>query len=115
MAVLVSHELQDSKTLNDDCNNILFLSLIGTQLLHAFNMNSDQKNFFRSEVFTNKYIWFALISCVLIVVAIYTMSAVSDVLSIKRLSLIDIMIIGGSSVFSLVVVQLIKAMGWVKQ
>ena len=116
MAVLVSHELQHSSNiLSDDCNNILFLSLIGTQLLHAFNMNSDERHFFRSEVFTNKYIWYALLSCILAIVILYRIPAVSEVLSITRLSMMDIMIICGSSVLSLIVIQLIKTMGWVKQ
>jgi Ca2+-transporting ATPase len=116
MAVLVSHELQHSgDILNDDCNNILFLSLIGTQLLHAFNMNSDERHFFRSDVFTNKYIWFAILGCILVIVILYWIPAVSEVLSITRLSLIDIMIICGSSVLSIVVIQLVKTMGWARQ
>ena len=117
MAVLVSHELQHAGELitADDCNNILFLSLIGTQLLHAFNMNSDERHFFKSEVFSNKYIWYALVSCLLVIVGIYRIPAVAKVLSFSALSLMDIMIICGSSVFSLIVIQLIKTMGWAKQ
>ena len=117
MAVLVSHELQHSGDLlsKDDCNNILFLSLIGTQLLHAFNMNSDERHFFQSEVFLNKYIWYAVISCILVMVVLYWIPTVAEALSISALSLTDIMIICRSSVLSLIVIQLIKAMGWVKQ
>jgi len=117
MAVLVSHELQHSGNLlaKDDCNNILFLSLIGTQLLHAFNMNSDEKHFFRSEVFQNKYIWYAVLSCILVMVILYWIPPVAEALSISTLSLMDIMIICGSSVLSLIVIQLIKTTGWVKQ
>jgi len=117
MAVLVSHELQHSGVLpaSDDCNNILFLSLIGTQLLHAFNMNAGERHFFRSEVFSNKYIWFALISCVVTIVIIYRIPTVAQVLSLSSLSVVDVLIIGGSSVLSLLVIQLIKTMGWVRQ
>ena len=117
MAVLLSHELQHSGNVltKDDCNNILFLSLIGTQLLHAFNMNSDKKHFFHSEVFLNKYIWYAVISCILVMVILYWIPAVAEALSISTLSLLDIMIICGSSVLSLIVIQLIKTLGWVKQ
>jgi Ca2+-transporting ATPase len=117
MAVLVSHELQYNDTsLNiDDCNNILFLSLIGTQLLHAFNMNSDQRHFIRSEVFSNKYIWYSLVCCVLVIVVIYNIPAVASVLSISKLSFQDVAIICGSSMLSLIVIQVIKTLGWVKQ
>ena len=115
MAVLLSHELQHASASNDDCNNILFLSLIGTQLLHALNMNSNQRSFFRSEVFTNKYIWWALTSCVILVIIFYQIPAISNVLSITRLSSLDIIIIVGSSIFSLIVIQLIKTMMWIRQ
>ncbi|AKQ45138.1 hypothetical protein TH63_05010 [Rufibacter radiotolerans] len=45
-------------------NNILFFTLILCQLWHVFNMGSTKVAFYRNEVFTNKYVWLALLLCV---------------------------------------------------
>jgi Ca2+-transporting ATPase len=117
LGVLISHTLLGSSSpeSKDDCNKILFLSLIGAQLLHAFSMNSDKEHFFRSEVFRNKYLWYALITSVLFIVLALNIPKVAIVLSLSSLSLVDIAIISGSSILSFIVIQLIKRFGWAKQ
>jgi len=71
------------------CNNILFFTLIVSQLLHVFNMNTTIKNFFKSEVVKNKFIWYATILCILIVVLIYEIPPVRNTLSINPLTILD--------------------------
>jgi Ca2+-transporting ATPase len=58
------------------CNNILFFTIIGSQLLHVFNMNATSSNFFTSEVVRNKYVWYAIALCVLILILLYEIAPV---------------------------------------
>jgi P-type Ca2+ transporter type 2C len=98
-----------------ECNNILFVTLIVTQLLHAFNMNSAGSTFFRSEVFKNKFLWYALIISFGIMLVLYFIPTVREVLSVSILSLNDLIIIVGSSMLSLVFIQFAKSLRWVEQ
>jgi Ca2+-transporting ATPase len=116
-AVFIGHEIAHSGNafVTDDCNNILFFSLIGTQLLHTLNMNSGKGNFFRSEVVRNKFVWLAIAICILLLVLSAKIPTVEEVLDIKTISITDLLIISGSSLFSLLVIQLTKVFGWIKQ
>lgn len=116
-AVLVGHEITHSgkNILADDCNNILFFSLIGTQLLHTLNMNSGRGNFFRSEVVRNRYVWLAIAICIVLLVLSAKIPTVEKVLDIKAISGFDLLIISSSSLFSLLVIQLTKQFGWIRQ
>ena len=117
MAVLVGHEVLNHSDIavHTECNNILFITLIVTQLLHSFNMNSTGSTFFQSEVFRNKFLWYALIVSFGIMVVLYLIPTVREVLSVSVLSLKDLVIIGGSSLLSLLVIQFAKSFGWVRQ
>ena len=88
------------------CNNILFYTLIISQLLHVFNMGSGSVSFFKSEVFRNKYVWYATIACVMILIVTYLIAPVRQVLDIQPMSVMDWSIAIGMSFFSLVVIQL---------
>lgn len=116
-AVLVSHKITHAGQtfLADDCNNILFFSLIGTQLLHTLNMNSGRGNFFRSEVVRNAYVWLAIGICIVLLVLSAKIPTVEEVLDIKAISSLDLLIIVGSSLFSLLIIQLTKQFGWIRQ
>lgn len=89
------------------CNNILFFTLVFSQLLHVLNM-SDGTSFFRSEVMKSKYVWGAIIISVIILLGLYAIEPVRTVLSIYMMSVNDWLIISGASVLSLIIIQIGK-------
>ena len=116
-AVLISHyTVHKSETWNPElCNNILFFTLIISQLLHAFNMNSTGSSFFRSEVVKNKYVWYATLVSVILIVLSYKIPIISKALDLGPMSGMDWLISIGMSVASLIIIQISKALKIIKQ
>ncbi len=117
-AVLLSHHLvHKAETWNPDlCNNILFFTLIITQLFHVFNMSSTGSgNFFKNEIFTNKYVWYATgVSYVLLFVS-YQVPIIRKALDIFPMSAEDWLIAIGMSLVSLIIIQISKTLKIVSQ
>jgi P-type Ca2+ transporter type 2C len=109
-AVLFSHYIiHDSEAWNKvRSNNILFLTLIFSQLLHVLNMGSGTDGFFRSEVFKNKFVWWAIFSSSGVVVLSYFIQQVANVLNLAEVPGGDWMCIMGFCVVSVVVIQIFK-------
>lgn len=97
------------------CNNILFYTLIFSQLLHVFNMGSSGTSFFKTEVFRNKYVWYASLACVAIIIVTYLIEPVRKVFGIYSMSVTDWGIAIGMSFFSLIVIQLSQKLKIIKQ
>jgi len=94
------------------CNSILFITLIVTQLLHVFNMNSAESGFLHSGVFRNKFIWYALLICFASMAALFLIPVIRTILSVTILSVEDWTIVAGSSALSLVTIQFAKRRRW---
>lgn len=110
-AVTLSHyTLHKEEAWNPElCNNILFITLILCQLWNVFNMTNDTKVlFFRSDVFRNKYIWFATIICLILTIGVYFVEPAKKVLALYRPSIMDFAIIFGFSFLSIILIQLLK-------
>jgi P-type Ca2+ transporter type 2C len=109
-AVFISHYTVHSLELwnRELCNNILFYSLIFSQLFHSFNMGSGSGKFFKSEVVHNKYLWYAFAICVAIIVIVYSILPMRSALSLDALSVTDWLIIIGMSLLSAIVIHLLK-------
>lgn len=109
-AVFISHFFIHTGTGFDprQCNNILFFTLIFCQLFHVFNMASVNVSFFKSEVFRNKFVWYALIACLLIIGFAFFIPLVRTALNIQPLTAADWLVVLASSLFSLLVIQLLK-------
>ena len=110
-AVLFTHiTMHKSEAWNPElCNNILFITLILCQLLHVFSMSTENsKSFFKSDVFTNKYVWYAIGICLLITISAYFISPVAKVLSLHSPSRQDLAIMFGFSLLSLLINQILK-------
>ncbi|MCG3165024.1 MAG: Calcium-transporting ATPase 1 [Bacteroidia bacterium] len=90
------------------CNNILFFTLIFCQLFHVFNMASAKTSFFKSEVFRNRYVWYALLFSVLVLLAILFIAPAKEALYIQPLKTSDWLLVIASAVLSLVVIQILK-------
>lgn len=96
-------------------NNILFYTLIFSQLFHVLNMNKTGTNFFKSEVFRNKYIWLAIISSITILLGLSLFETVREVLSITHLAIWDWLIILSSAVVAMLIIQIARVLKIVKQ
>lgn len=109
-AVFVSHfTLHKTETWNPElCNNILFFTLIFSQLLHVLNMGSNNAPFFKSEVFRNKYVWGAIFLSVLILLSVYTIEPLREVLSIHEMSGYDWLISVTAGLTSLIIIRMGK-------
>lgn len=115
-AVMTSHFLfHKQEGWNPElCNNILFFTLISSQLLHVFNMNAMGTNFFRSEIMRNKYVWYAIGMCVLILVGGYEITPIREALSLFTLTIFDWLIIIGFSLVGMATNQLIRNVKLIK-
>lgn len=116
-AVLFSHyTIHKTELWNPElCNNILFFTIIFSQLIHVFNMGSSGSSFFHSEVFKNKYVWAALSLSVAILICIYAIVPVRKVLSLYEMSVADWLISAGASIVSLVIIQIGKKLKIARQ
>jgi len=96
------------------CNNILFYTLILSQLFHAFNMDSGSTRLLRSEVIRNKFLWGAFILCFAILVLINSIPVIKNALSLYHISLIDMGIILAGALSSFVIIRIIKTLKLIK-
>ncbi|TAK46239.1 MAG: cation-transporting P-type ATPase, partial [Saprospiraceae bacterium] len=88
------------------CNNVLFFTLIFSQLFHVFNMGSIDAPFFKTEVIRNRYVWYAAGACILIVVLLYQFEAVRAALSVVPMSAADWAVSAGAGLVAMGVIRL---------
>lgn len=115
-AVFFSHELlHNTEGWNRElCNNILFYTLIFSQVLHVFNMSFERGvPFHKTEVFRNKYVWYAVASCIVLAMVSYWVVPVRNVLEVTIYGWKDWAIVIAASFLSLLLIQLAKRMKWV--
>lgn len=116
-AVFFSHAtVHKTETWNAElCNNILFFTLIFSQLLHVLNMGNNKSTFFKSEVFKNKYVWGAIVLSVAIVMMMYLIVPFRKVLSLHEMTVNDWLISIGASIISVIIIQLGKKLKIARQ
>jgi Ca2+-transporting ATPase len=90
------------------CNNILFFTLIFSQLFHVFNMSSGP--FFNNEVIKNKYVWYAVIASLIILIGVIQISYVREALNIVSMTMQEWLIILSASVLSVIIIQAAKSL-----
>ena len=90
------------------CTNILFFTLIFSQLFHVFNMGSIDVPFFKTEVARNRYVWWAVGICFLIVVGLYEIEVVRTALSVVPMSAADWAASVGAGLLAMVVIRIGK-------
>ena len=115
--VLFSHYfIHKTEAWNSElCNNILFYSLIFSQLLHVFNMGKTGTNYFKTEVFKSKYVWLAVITSLSILLVLNLFDQVRKVLSIYPMAAEDWLIIVSSAIIAMIIIQTARVFKIVKQ
>ena len=93
-------------------NNMAFYTLIFSQLWHVFNLPSARVSFFRNEITRNKYVWFALVLCMVLTLVVYQLPATAAVLSLKAFPLHLLLVVFGFSLAPVAGLQLLKRLKW---
>jgi P-type Ca2+ transporter type 2C len=110
-AVWVAHVFLPSKKGID--NNILFYTLIFSQLFHVFNMSFDSNlPFFKTEIFRNIYAWYAVASCTVISLICIWIKPVRTTLGIVIDDWKEWMIVLSFSLFSVILIRIFKKLKW---
>ncbi|MBC7389088.1 MAG: cation-translocating P-type ATPase [Opitutaceae bacterium] len=108
---VVAAEFYCSWTITEDPqvgNNVAFITLAFSQLFHVFNMASPKANIFVNEITKNKYIWFSLILCTILLVVVYFIPALKEVLYLTNLNYRIWLICISFSFLPLVLIQIYK-------
>lgn len=95
-------------TSKEVANTITFFSLAFSQLLHVFNMRDAQEHPFNNQITRNPYIWYALAICAVFLLLGYFVPFLSELLSLQTLQLVHWALIGGATLSTLLISQLLK-------
>jgi len=90
------------------CNNITFISLALAQLWHVLNLSSRKISFINNEITVNKFIWAALLLCIVIMAGFYFISPLNKTIGVQMLSINTWLIIAATSIAPIVLIQLFK-------
>lgn len=91
-------------------NNLTFYTLILAQLWHLFNLPGAGQSFWNNEVTRNRYIWLAILICLLITLLVYFVPTFSAVLSLETIDWLLLSYAVGFSLIPVVLIQLFKRM-----
>ena len=89
-------------------NTITFYALSLAQLLHVFNMYSGKKRFFINEITRNKFIWMALILCILIMFTTNYNPFLRQILSLQILEIQSMELILAAGILPILVIQTVR-------
>lgn len=90
------------------CNNITFFSLALSQLWHVLNLSSRKISFVNNEITRNKFIWAALLLCIIIMAIFYFVSPLNKTIGLQMLSASNWLLILATSISPIVLIQLFK-------
>ena len=90
------------------CNNISFFSLALSQLWHVLNLSSRKISFINNEITHNKFVWAALLLCIIIMAVFYFVSPLNEYIGVQMLSANTWLIITLTSIAAVVLIQLFK-------
>jgi Ca2+-transporting ATPase len=88
-----------------------FSTLALAQVAHAFNARSQRRSAFTSRLFTNGWLWAAVLLCIVLQVAAVSLPPLRRVLSTVSPTLSDWMIIAACSLAPVAIVELVKVAG----
>jgi Ca2+-transporting ATPase len=91
-------------------STVVFTTLVLAQVFHAFNTRSQEESAFTKRLFTNGWLWAAVVVCVLLQFAAVYLPLLQRVLHTAPLTFSDWSIVTGFSLATVAVVELVKAM-----
>ncbi len=97
--------------LSDDikeANAIAFFSLAMAQLFHPFNLAGSEESFFRNQIFTNRFLWGAIVLCIILLGMALMIPFLKEVLSLSMPNPRSWLIIGVASLSPVLIIRLIK-------
>ncbi len=95
-------------------NNIAFFSLSFMQLLHVFNMRDYDEHPFNNQITQNKYVWYAISFCAIVIIAVYFIPGINDLLSFQPMGIKPWLLVVGTIFSSFISIQLLKSFNVIK-
>ena len=89
-------------------SSMAFASICLSRLIHGFNCKSERPVLFTKKFFDNKYIFAALAIGLILLSLVIFVPALAEMFKVVDLSLTQLGIIGGTSIGTLVLIQLLK-------
>ncbi len=89
-------------------SSMAFASICLSRLIHGFNCKSERPVLFTKKFFDNKYIFAALAVGLILLSLVIFVPALAEMFKVVDLSLTQLGIIGGTSIGTLVLIQLLK-------
>ena len=97
-------------TTNDQmANNVAFITLSFAQLFHVLNMSSIKSKFLVNDITKNKFVWIALLTCILLLGLVYVIPQLRTTLNLVQLPAELWMISIGASLLPVLFIQIYKA------
>lgn len=87
---------------------ISFMTLALAQTFHVFNARSQMESAFNSRLFTNKWLWGAILICVLLQLAAVYVPFLQTVLPTVPLNLSDWGLVLGFSLLPIMIIEVVK-------
>ncbi len=95
-------------------NNIAFFSLSFTQLAHVFNMRERNEHLFKNQVTQNKYVWYAIVFCIVVILAAYFIPGLNTILSFQAMGAKPWMVVIATMILSFTTIQSLKSLKLIK-
>lgn len=111
LSVLGAYSLASGWLKMDD-NRIVtvsFLTLAFAQLWHVFNMRDKGTHLFKNDVFQNRYVWIAIVLCIILLLGAVYVPPLAKILKIVNPGWIDWSLILGMSLIPWIVGQIYKS------
>jgi Ca2+-transporting ATPase len=89
-------------------NNLTFYALVLTQLVHVFNLSHRKQSFFINQVTTNKYIWMAILLCLVITFFVYYQPTMQQVLSLQDIGFNEFLLVIPFGFLPVLLIQVLK-------
>jgi len=90
-------------------STMAFASICLSRLIHGINCKSDRPVLFSKKLFNNMFVLGALVIGLILLSAVLFIPPVAEIFKVSSLNLTQILTIAGTSLGSLVVIQIIKA------
>jgi Ca2+-transporting ATPase len=94
-------------------NNIAFYTLAFAQLVHPINLIKRSDHLLKNEIVQNRYLWFAILFCTLLMVGIYWIQPVKSALNLDPFHVDGILIIAIASILPILIIRILKEIGFI--